>query len=1238
MLKRTLIAFTILLALLGLAVATLPWWLGGVLRHYGTPAGVTFSSYANVGYTRWAIEDVRWLESGIILEADRVEAPHPLVWWWRKSAASAVSIDGVKLDLQSMEKSDPESEAKSAVTGPWSAVLAFHDVRPLLPPIEVSFVAVLFANQRELKAQDVVLRGLDFSIAEASIDSVSAALTVKMEDPAKLGFGGDLLTFDVRGLSGDWSIVGNLSNRRPQSEIQGQWHGQKFSAFAAFPNDQWFPEMGNIVARDWEIPGAEVGLGDYYQMLNGNLEIRLNGERVSNVNLTLQGQPLAAGEYPPLSIGIHGSTDMESAEVESLQVSMPGLLLASDNPFTISRDSLNDGAVSHLRVNANLAEFPMIDGHGTLDGNLKLTTRRDQWPLMEFALNGSDLSYGKSPRVSGIIGVDLAWPRWEVSTLKIEDRSGSELRIKAIGDGIERRIELGQWDATIRPGSLDQWLSGQAVTLGEILTTGEFSGTLNELNHKGVFMMENAVMESLNPVSLNGEWKGQGAKLDGEVSAISGDGRLLLSGELREAAAQLELEVAHGDEPVLWSRTPFGVTWSDGISIKNLNMEGLGLDLQSAGMDLKSGDATVSLLSPDGSWLADWWVEPPTVPLLQELVADVSWSDAGIAGSVDFRGEIPVSESVTVEAQLSAKSDGQSLVVSAGRFGWEGEPIAQMDGTLPIRLKRNAPYWEIDDRGVIDARMVLERSPKLWQEVAQRSRVHVENPSFDLALSGTWARPAGAGQLSVSRIVVAPMKGESAWPVITEIEAQLIDDGSGLEVEPLTARFDGQLITMRGRLPFTPGEWQALSEEPLRYFREQGHGSVSIPRANLAALAKFVPDMLVPTGEVDLALEYSPDQGVNGQITLDGAVTRPLGPLGALQDVTASLQFESRGVEVMEISALVGGQPLTVSGNAQWPESGSVVFDLALAGKNLPLVRNTGVLLRSDLNLRIRSDASGAGEVSGAATLRDGLVLVDVRSLVPRGGGAVVTARRPPYFSVEVAPINRWGLDVEVSGERFLRLRTPVITGTASVDGRLLGTLETPRMIGEITLDEGELRLPFARLSVDDAYARLTEADPYDPEIRLEAVGQRLGYDLTMELSGKASEPRLNLQASPLLSSEEVLLLVMAGVTPRQSGQGRAANRALKLGMYLSQGVLGELFGTDENERLSVSSGEKLSRQGKETYRFDYDVADRWTLVAEYDEFDHYNAAIKWRVKPGAAEPTKPGAPPELPMEKEEAR
>lgn len=1202
-----------------LAVVTLPWWLGGVARHFGSQQGVAFASYTNVGYGRWAVENVTWRNAGITLNASRIEGPHPLAYWWLKNNSSVVVVDGlfVKVDTEKQVL----AEGRGAITGPYSLVGEYRRIKRMLPPLELSTGSITIDGEPTLSVSGVVLNAYNLAISKVSFAGHDATIKVQLNDQftghwSNVMFN-DFLKLEIRGLGKKWDLKGTMGDHRNQVELEGQWLDQNFSASAVFMSDHWIPDSGRVEAKEWLVSASELSLGDYYQTISGDVLVSWVDGRFNHVELQVDGQPIAEGKYPPLSVRLLGSASLESAKIRDLNISTPGLSVIADQPFEISRESVSEGATAEVRLRADLAALPMFDGTGALRGMLNVTTRRGDWPVVEFNLKGG-VGYRDYPVLSGEVSGQTSWPQWEIETLRIQDKVGSEVRVRAEGNGVERRVDTGQWEASIDADLMTQWLDMDVVELSEIQTKGTFSGAFAAIKHEGAFSAENVVLDNFNAMAITGDWQGQGGEVKGAAKAAARDGELTLTGELQESSARVELEVKHGAVSAVRSQQPFEVSWEKELRIRALDMVGPGWALESSALEQAAGRAKVSIRNVDLAWLTDWLVSPPAIPEIRELSADVTWTESGVFGTAEFDGDLPISETLSVQTQLIVKSTSDSLVVSDARFGWEGEPVARLIGQLPIRLSATVPYWEIDQTGAIDARMVLEHSPKLWREVAQRSRVRVENPAFDLALSGTWSRPAGTGQLSVERIVVEPKPGEVAWPVISMVEAQLIDDGTGLVVEPLTARFDGQLITIRGQVPFTPEEWTRLSDTPLQYFREQGRGSVSIPRAELSALSKFVPDMLVPTGTVELALAYSLEDGVNGRIDLRDAVTRPLGPLGALQALNADLRFADRSLDIKEVRALMGGQPVTVSGEAQWPREGAVQMDLTLLGKNLPLVRNTGVLLRSDLDLRIRSDESGAGEVSGTARLRDGLVLVDVRSLVPRGGGASVPARRPPYFSVAAEPLNQWNLNVHVTGERFLRLRTPIITGTASVDARLDGTLGVPRVVGEITLNEGELRLPFARLSVDEFVARLTESNPYDPEIRLEATGQRLGYDLAFELSGKASDPRLDLRSSPILSSEQVLLLVMAGVTPRQNGRSAASNRALKLGMYFSQGILGDLFGTDENDRLTVSSGEDLSRQGKETYRFDYEVADRWTVVAEYDEFDHYNAALKWRIKPNS--------------------
>ena len=56
----------------------------------------------------------------------------------------------------------------------------------------------------------------------------------------------------------------------------------------------------------------------------------------------------------------------------------------------------------------------------------------------------------------------------------------------------------------------------------------------------------------------------------------------------------------------------------------------------------------------------------------------------------------------------------------------------------------------------------------------------------------------------------------------------------------------------------------------------------------------------------------------------------------------------------------------------------------------------------------------------------------------------------------------------------------------------------------------------------------------------------------------------------------------------------------------------------------------------RETYEIEYRMDDRFTLVGEYDEFDAYNAGVKWRMLTPKKE-NKPAPAPSKPAEKKEA-
>ena len=154
---------------------------------------------------------------------------------------------------------------------------------------------------------------------------------------------------------------------------------------------------------------------------------------------------------------------------------------------------------------------------------------------------------------------------------------------------------------------------------------------------------------------------------------------------------------------------------------------------------------------------------------------------------------------------------------------------------------------------------------------------------------------------------------------------------------------------------------------------------------------------------------------------------------------------------------------------------------------------------------------------------------------------------------------------------------------------------------------------------------RLSESNPYEPTIYLRGTSRRYGYDLTMEIEGKASAPNVEFTSSPALDSEQVLLMVMTGAAPQNEVNRSLTQRAAGVGMFVGQNLLSSLRGdTGDADKLTIASGEKVTREGgKETYEIEYKLSDRWAVTGEYNEFGEYNAGLKWRLHPRQTEEEK---------------
>ena len=118
-----------------------------------------------------------------------------------------------------------------------------------------------------------------------------------------------------------------------------------------------------------------------------------------------------------------------------------------------------------------------------------------------------------------------------------------------------------------------------------------------------------------------------------------------------------------------------------------------------------------------------------------------------------------------------------------------------------------------------------------------------------------------------------------------------------------------------------------------------------------------------------------------------------------------------------------------------------------------------------------------------------------------------------------------------------------------------------------------------------------------------------------MLVSGAVDSPVIQFNSTPPLSSEQILLMVTAGQLPQGTFTLTPQQRAQTVAMFFGRDLLTKLGVGDQGQaRLTVSSGEEISQQGRPTYHVEYKLSDRWSLVGEYDRFGDFNAGFKWRI------------------------
>lgn len=1226
--RRLLLIFVALLAICVVAVATLPFWLGAAAGMAGRSRGLTFASYERVGYGRFVLKDVEFRKANVRVTASRAEAPTPVAWAWRhwRGGENPIQVERWAVEITKSEEPKPPVGERGWV--PLQAQLQ-----------KIAALLDRWLPQAQTGAGVVKFPGGEVTVGSAKWQKrelVAGGVSYR-------GFGADVVAsfaererLQVKLNAKEHETTAALEAKGPAVKGEVTWSGQRATLEALFAKAGWLPEQAELRAAEWRVPGEKLKLGEVYAVVRGGAVVTWR-EQTFAADVKATSEPVKGKAAPPLTVDLRGRGDLQAFTVEALQADIPGVSARLSAPVTVERGGKLRDAGAKLVVKADLARQPWFIASGAVNGEATVVSAGDGKPVVEFDLKASNVA-AKDVNLAEASGRGkLAWPRLEIASGTIVAGEGERLEWHGGWDFKAKELLATEVSGEIRRRSIARWLPAQPE-FDVVGVSARASGRVEEMQHEGKLRAKDVVIRGVNPLAITAEWSGRGVGAERwQAEIAAGGSRIVATGAVSKEELRLAtLDFAQGGEERLKLAAPAVVRWKPALEVPALQLRGPQGNLRVAATLGEKGKIELAAGNIVSRWFSDFLAEKGPAWQLTLLALMGTWDRGPMNFSLTAGAALEIGEGRTASVNATARGDKEGIRIEALRATEGDATVVNATGRVPITVQPGTgQFVRIDENGPLVVNATAAPNAAFWQKLEALSGVELKEPDAVAEVTGTWRQPQGRVALKAARVAVNAKKVARPLPAMEQIDVSVTGDQDGVTLETFAFKVEGQPVRARGRLPLGDGQWGVLFKDPVAVARKGADLQLELPEAEVGVFARFLPAVLAPKGKLAANVSFKNGE-LAGFVRLRDAASRPLGPLGVLQEVSADIELKGQTLLLRGVTAHSGGQPVTLSGTVQLPEIGKAgagatpaqpKFDLTLKGENLPFVRQTGLLLRGDLDLKLQTPDAGPVRLSGGVRLRDSLFLADVRSFLPKGGGG--PSRRPPYFSVDTPPVNTWVLAVDVSGERFLRLRTPVFSGVASARFRLGGTLGEPRAIGEVEIDEGAIRMPFARFDVQQGAVRLTEAEPYEPTIYLRGTGRRYGYDLAIEIDGKASAPNVVFNSSPALESEQVLLMVMTGSAPANETSKTAVDRFAGLGMFLGSSIFGNLGGNaGDPDRLSFSSGEKISREGEETYDVEYRLTDRWTITGEKNEFDDKIVGLKWRAFRGESKPAKPSKAP----------
>jgi translocation and assembly module TamB len=347
----------------------------------------------------------------------------------------------------------------------------------------------------------------------------------------------------------------------------------------------------------------------------------------------------------------------------------------------------------------------------------------------------------------------------------------------------------------------------------------------------------------------------------------------------------------------------------------------------------------------------------------------------------------------------------------------------------------------------------------------------------------------------------------------------------------------------------------------VRFRRDQPLELRVIGAINLKLMEGFVAGLQSQgAAQVDALVQGTFGQPrINGRARLEkAALTYSDVPIG-LSNVNGDLIFSSDHVSFSNLKAEAGGGKLLLGGIVTFvPGPARVQYDMNINATGVRVRWPAGMSWLLNANARMIGNTQAA-TLGGTITLNRLLLTggPDIAALL------LMAPRGPSVESEGGSPfVRNLQLDFAVNSGAGSRLEWSGAHIETDANLRIRGTWSRPSVLGHVHLLSGEVNFRGNKYRLNRGDMNFANPIQLDPVMNVEAVTTIQQYEITVDLTGRASAMRLSYRSDPPLPETDVISLLALGYTGEAS-ELRTTGVSGQLGAtaLLSQAVSSEVGG-----------------------------------------------------------------------------